>query len=358
MPLNASGPISLGGVTTGESVNLELSKSGTSTISLDDVDVRTLAAVGSGTISLYDFYGKSSFVYGQDEYASAGVYTWTCPADVTSVSVVCVGAGGGGDAGSDLIGVGGGGGGGALAYRNNITVIPGQQYSIVVGEGGKGQVTVARTTTQSSTVGGQSSAFSCVAGGGSNGSRGDAQIVIGRQNAAGGQISGAYDGGYAGGFGGTVDTSTEGFRPPGGGGAAGYAGVGGYGGRGKRPTGSPASSASLSGDAAATNSGGGGGGGTGYTSDTVRIVIGGNGGGVGIYGKGVDGVGGTGGNSVNIAENGGDGSSNFGGIIAGSGGGGGVGGDNRSAANGLDGAVRIIWPGQIRQFPLTGTQNA
>ena len=221
MPLNASGPISLGGVTTGESVNLELGKSGTSTISLDDVDVRTLAAVGSGTISLYDFYGKSSFVYGQDEYAAAGVYTWTCPADVTSVSVVCVGAGGGGDAGSDLIGVGGGGGGGALAYRNNITVIPGQQYSIVVGEGGKGQVTVARTTTQSSTVGGQSSAFSCIAGGGSNGSRGDAQIVIGRQNAAGGQISGAYDGGYAGGFGGTVDTSTVGFRPPGGGGAAG-----------------------------------------------------------------------------------------------------------------------------------------
>jgi hypothetical protein len=358
MPLNASGPISLGGATAGESVNLELAKAATSTVSFNDIDVRTLAAVGSGTISLYDFYGKSSYVYGQDEFISAGTYTWTCPDDVTSISVVCVGGGGGGDAGSDLVGVGGGGGGGALAYRNNVTVIPRQQYTIVVGAGGMGQVTVARTTTQASTVGGQTNAFSCIAGGGSNGSRGTAQVVIGSLNAAGGQIAGVYDGGSAGGFGGTVDTSTEGFRPPGGGGAAGYAGLGGYGGRGKRPTGSLASAASLSGEAAATNGGGGGGGGAGYTSDTLRVVVGANGGGVGIYGKGVDGVGGSGGNSINIAENGGDGSSNYGGIMAGSGGGGGVGGDNRSAANGLDGAVRIIWPGQLRQFPLTGTQNA
>ena len=358
MTLNASGPISLAGDTAGESVNIELGKSATSTISLNDVDVRTLAGVGSGTISLYDFYGKSTYVYGQEEFSTAGTYLWTCPADVTSVAVVCVGAGGGGDAGSDLLGVGGGGGGGALAYRNSITVIPQQQYTIIVGEGGRGQVTVARTTIQASTNGLASSAFSCIAGGGTKGSRGDAQIVIGSQNAAGGQISGAYTGGAAGGFGGTIDTTTVGFRPPGGGGAGGYLDLGGYGGRGKRPTGSPASSASLSGDAAATNSGGGGGGGAGYTSDVLRVVVGANGGGVGIYGKGVDGVGGSGGNSINIAENGGNGSSNYDGISAGAGGGGGVGGDNRSAANGLDGAVRIIWPGQLRQFPLTGTQNA
>ena len=75
------------------------------------IDVRTLAAVGSGTISLYDFYGKSTYVYGQDEFISAGSYTWICPDDVTSISVVCVGGGGGGDAGSDLVRVGGGGGG-------------------------------------------------------------------------------------------------------------------------------------------------------------------------------------------------------------------------------------------------------
>jgi hypothetical protein len=358
MTLNASGPISLAGGTAGESVNLELNKSSTSTVSLDDVDVRTLAGVGSGTISLYDFYGKSTYVYGQEEFSTAGTYSWTCPADVTSVAVVCVGAGGGGDAGSDLIGAGGGGGGGALAYRNSITVIPGQQYSIVVGEAGKGQVTVARTTIQASTDGTASSAFSCIAGGGTKGSRGDAQIVIGTQNASGGQISGSYTGGSAGGFGGTVDTSTVGFRPPGGGGAGGYTGLGGYGGRGKRPTGSPASSASLSGDAAIYDGGGGGGGGAGFTSDTLRQVVGANGGGVGVYGKGVDGVGGAGGNTINVAEDGGNGSSNYGGISAGAGGGGGVGGDNRSAANGADGAVRIIWPGQVRQFPLTGTQNA
>ena len=96
MTLNASGPISLAGDTAGESVNIELGKSATSTISLNDVDVRTLAGVGSGTISLYDFYGKSTYVYGQEEFSTAGTYLWTCPADVTSVAVVCVGAGGGG----------------------------------------------------------------------------------------------------------------------------------------------------------------------------------------------------------------------------------------------------------------------
>jgi hypothetical protein len=62
MPLNASGTISLAGTTTGQSIALELSRSATGTISLNDTDVRNLAGVGTPntTISLSTFYGKAA----------------------------------------------------------------------------------------------------------------------------------------------------------------------------------------------------------------------------------------------------------------------------------------------------------
>jgi hypothetical protein len=61
MTLNSSGPISLGGSTAGQSINLELSKSATATVSLNDTDVRTLAGVASGAIIVpTNFYGKSA----------------------------------------------------------------------------------------------------------------------------------------------------------------------------------------------------------------------------------------------------------------------------------------------------------
>jgi hypothetical protein len=61
MPLNASGPLSLGGSTVGQSVNLELGKSATALISMNDTDLRTLFGVASGQISMSQGYGKSSF---------------------------------------------------------------------------------------------------------------------------------------------------------------------------------------------------------------------------------------------------------------------------------------------------------
>lgn len=61
MTLNASGPISLGGGTAGQSINLELGQSATAQVSLNDTNVRTLAGVASGAITMpTDFYGKSS----------------------------------------------------------------------------------------------------------------------------------------------------------------------------------------------------------------------------------------------------------------------------------------------------------
>jgi hypothetical protein len=63
MALNSSGPISLGGATTGQSINLELSQAATATISLNDTNARALAGVTSGQISISNFYGKSSATY-------------------------------------------------------------------------------------------------------------------------------------------------------------------------------------------------------------------------------------------------------------------------------------------------------
>lgn len=66
-------------------------------------------------------------------YDTPGTYTWTVPADVTSISAIAIGAGGGG---VQKVSGGAGGAGGNLAYVNTVTVTPGSEYTIVVGQGG------------------------------------------------------------------------------------------------------------------------------------------------------------------------------------------------------------------------------
>jgi len=63
MTLNSSGPISLAGATAGVSIEIENGGNGTTTISLNDAAVRTLAGVPSGAITMpTNFYGKSNRV--------------------------------------------------------------------------------------------------------------------------------------------------------------------------------------------------------------------------------------------------------------------------------------------------------
>jgi hypothetical protein len=64
MALNNSGPISLGGSTSGQSVNLELGKSATAQISFNDAAVRTLTGTSSNTALIMptNFYGKSNIL--------------------------------------------------------------------------------------------------------------------------------------------------------------------------------------------------------------------------------------------------------------------------------------------------------
>ena len=73
-------------------------------------------------------YGYGSSISGQAEYTSPGSYTWTAPAGVTSVCVVCIGGGAAGASSGNR-----GGGGGGLGWKNNIAVSPGANYTVFVG---------------------------------------------------------------------------------------------------------------------------------------------------------------------------------------------------------------------------------
>lgn len=237
-------------------------------------------------------------VQGQQEFTTAGTYSWVAPAGVTSVSVVCVGGGGGQNGNGD------GGAGGGLGWKNNITVVPGNSYTVVAASAYGGESYFINTST--------------VRGGGGG-------------NANGGTFTG--DGGGNGGRGGDAYSNYT----AGGGGAGGYTGNGGPGANGFGGGGS-------------SGSGGGGGGG----SSSGGLYDGGyGGGGVGILGQGASG---------SSSGGGGSGGTNGGapaGYNGGTGGlyGGGAGGGGGSSLAPGRGAVRIIWPGTTRQFPSTNTGN-
>ena len=63
-------------------------------------------------------------LWGEQIFTANG--QWICPHGVTSVSVVCVGSGG-------TANNSGGGGGGGLGWKNTMTVVPGQSYTVQVG---------------------------------------------------------------------------------------------------------------------------------------------------------------------------------------------------------------------------------
>jgi hypothetical protein len=278
---------------------------------------------------------------GGDLYQSPGTYTWTAPAGVTKVHVVAVGGGGSGAVGN----TGNAGAGGGLGWKNNITVVPGTGYTVVVGSGGTGRPYGCEEGQS-----GQTSYFintSTVYGGGGQGGGQSNESGCGSCRQAGG---GGY-GGDGGGNGGNGGYECNNVSGPGGGGAGGYTNRGGYG----------SSSNNGSGE-----QGYGGGGGAGGNGGGGSCYDGGGGGGVGVYGEGASGGGagnpGTGGYGGGGGSGGGGGGQAGGSCysFAGAGGayGGGGGGTNdgqsspsnpRSGAGGR-GAVRIIWGGS-RTFP-------
>lgn len=285
-------------------------------------------------------------IRGSAEFNVPGTYTWICPAGVTTVAAVAVGGGGGGGYNTP------GKGGGALAYRNGISVTPGQSYTIVVGVGGS-----TTGTGSTSVAGGNSTAFGMVAGAGT-GTAGNFQ---------GGVPSGTYTGGgnggnaaifvnqfdYIDGDGNPQTFPAQWVRSLGAGGAGGYSGNGGNGG-------------GVSGDGnfniRTNGAGGGGAGGSGGDYFSVTNANGVGGGGVGLFGQGANGVGdgkgGSGGEDWNqtlfpfVAGSTSGTTGRYGG------GAGGVG--FNKGGPGAHGGVRIIWGtvlGTTRAFPSTGAGN-
>jgi len=267
--------------------------------------VSITAAPGIWTLdqaAQYQAAGTWPIPAGQQAFTTPGTYTWVAPQNVTSVSVVCVGAGGGISPGAFPGGAGGGGG--ALAYANNIAVIPGTSYTVVVG---------ARNNIPGYAGDSSFNSTSVAAGGGQNG-------------ASGGGLGGSviYGTGGSGGRG----APDNGSNPAAGGGAGGYAGTGGAGG-----------AAGANGQAGTGGAGGGGAGAGGGDK-------GAGGGGVGILGQGSSGAGG-----VYQGGGGGGGSGGTAGTSIGEGGN--YGGGSSQLSSG-QGAVRIIW-GYNRAFPSTNT---
>jgi len=110
----------------------------------------------TSNITLYAQWEELQDIRGEATYSSAGTYSWVCPEGVISVSVSGISGGGGGGKSTSNISTfrassGSAGGSGAIGYKNNITVIPGQSYTVVVGSGGLG----ATSSGGSGTSGGE-----------------------------------------------------------------------------------------------------------------------------------------------------------------------------------------------------------
>jgi len=85
-------------------------------------------------------------------YATAGTYTFTVPACVTSIDVECWGAGGGGGGNNSQDNGAPGGGGGAYS-KKTIAVTAGQTYTVFVGTGGSGGIQSSTSTANGGTGG-------------------------------------------------------------------------------------------------------------------------------------------------------------------------------------------------------------
>ena len=290
-------------------------------------------------------------------FTTTGSHSWTVPAGVTIVHVVCVGGGGGSHTGYANLSYNGanGAGGGGLAYGNNIPVTPGSSISINVGAGGTALNNQANTTAG---AGGDSwfSSSAYLNGGGGDPATYTSATTSNLPNALGGTSTGtARSGGGSGGNGGVL--TADGTGGGGGGGAGGYSGNGGNGGG--------VTSSTTGSNGTAGSGGGGGGGGSSYNP----AYGGASGGGVGIYGLGSNGSAGISGTAASSAGGGGSGGNDgqlkgngtgTGGTYGGGGAGGGDnpgGASNSAAATGAQGAVRVIW-GAGRAFPSTNADLA
>lgn len=265
MPIPSSGPISL--------FDIQSSAGGTDPISITEyykggtyIDASWIApnVPTSGEISIGNFYGAYPNVIGQAVYTTVGTYSWVCPANVYSISIVCVGAGGSGNysaAASDSSFSGAAG-----------TLTGGGGYSYVGGSG------TAFGSLSTGTVGGGNGGNGGT-GGGNRGGGG----AGGYQGNGGGGANAPYcigSGGGVGVYGGTGGGAGGGYYNP-----SYEAAIGGAGVNGGSSGGSSNSGGIFGGGAGKCDGGyeyGGGGGGLRYVTsyatvpgNTYTVVVGG-----------------------------------------------------------------------------------
>lgn len=132
--------------------------------------------------------------YNKVSYTTAGTYTWTCPAGVTTAKVTVAGGGGGGfiylpnieTTSPDTYA----GGQGALTTQT-VSVTSGTTYSVVVGAGGIVGYGLMGTTNVYATAGGTSSACGVSAQGGGAAARGSNGTSYGSGGAGGLAMNGS-----------------------------------------------------------------------------------------------------------------------------------------------------------------------
>lgn len=255
---------------------------------------------------------------------------WVVPNGVTSISVIAVGAGGGAHSTSK-----GGCGGGALRWANNVSVTPGEVIKVRCGKQGTKHATSPSdygnnnwggNTRNSSVRRANETTIIC-----------EAHSASSSGGTSGGTGENSTSSSGSGGGGGNLLTGA-------GGGAAGYSGNGGNGGQ-AAPTHNTGSGGTVG-----TNASGGGGGGGGGTRSLWSQFDGGE---VYLWSEGDSGAGGAINNQGGVGSQTGTGSTNPPQFCRG-GGGGSNGNDTWGQQNpGKHGAIRIVWPGDTRQFPNT-----
>jgi Bacterial Ig-like domain (group 2) len=223
-------------------------------------------------------------------FTTPGSYTWTVPANVTSIQIVATGGGGGGAGTTNGVGPGAPGGSGALVTEL-LSVTPGQLIALVVGGGAGAPAPGWGGACSPGGGGGGASSFDSgnadqiIAGGGGGGGSGCGQSETpggngGGAGGAGGSGGGSYGG--AGGSGGTGGADGEGTNA-GGNGDGGPGGAGGS--NGPYPGGNGGSGAGLgAGGTGLSCCGGGGGGGYGGGGAGGGLQSGGAGGSTGPSG--------------------------------------------------------------------------
>ena len=342
------------GSITGTGSSSPIAVSGLTAATSYTFTVKAINAVGTGPTSAASNSILTPPAPSSVSYTSPGTYSWLVPAGVTSVSAVVIGAG--------LPGVRVGmsnsmyqasGAGGGLAYKNNISVTPGTYINISVGASAYNYNTFCNIITSCSVkinCMNSKPSYICFPGGTLKATGGR---IFGFGNSAypspGGPCGSYYDGGGTGGSG------TRGYNyclnAIGGGGAAGYSGNGGNGGYAYSNGGGGSASGS-----AGAGGGGGGGGSTLSLYGSVGSLYALGGGGVGLFGQGSNGTAGIG---TCFPSGGGGGSGGTAGYCryGGAYGGGGAACYHANSYGGTQvggsGAVRIMWPGCVRQFPST-----